>query len=68
MGLNSLLGPFDADQNEVPLFRGQSAEVPVLKGFHPRAIKDDIPYRIVFVHACASPSVAIVFCLHRMCT
>jgi len=63
MELNSFLGPFDADQDEVLLFRGQSVEVPVLKGFHPRAIKDDIPYGIVAVHAGASPSMAIVFFL-----
>jgi len=39
MDLNRLLGPFNADQNEVLLFRGQCAEVPVLKGFHPRIIE-----------------------------
>ena len=64
MGLNSLLGPFDADQEEVLLFRGQSVEVPVPKGLHPRAIADAIPYGIVAVHA--SCALSFFFYLHRM--
>jgi len=43
---------FDADQDEVFLFRGQAAEVSVSQGFHPRAIEDDIPY------GCRCPSLS----------
>jgi len=58
MDLDSLLGPFDADQDEIPLFWGQSTEVPVLKRFHPRTIEDDLPYGVVAVHA--SPCVQVL--------